>query len=427
MATRQRAIYGGARSSGGFFWQRVSFSAIACIGTTALVFILHVSGRAAWLSPARQAGLFAFPLLTILIIWTNPWHHGFIRDYAFTWTDGALTLTHWQRGVWYALHTAYNALIALIAAGIAGWSAVRVPQPFRGQMLIILGWCGLSALVAIPLTLFLYRPSFTLTALLPVLNSLGFAWAVFRFRLLDLSPVARDLLIETMSDGMLALDMHGRIIDVNHALEMLTGQARSILIGQSLIDLPPPWNILEHQTELSLGPERLLHVQITPLIDRRKQQRGSMIVLRDITTLKLMETLEARVAARTQDLSTLYQVASLLGRSLNLEDMLQGCLAHMVAATGGPGGLILIQDERAAWRIAATCGDFPSLLVQGETAAWWSEIASAGETLLIHEVARSPWADRLLPTQWPFPALVAVPIQAAPEPGVLALFGQRPA
>jgi signal transduction histidine kinase/PAS domain-containing protein len=410
-----------------YFWHQFSFSAIAFIATTALVFILHLSGRAMLLSPARIAGLFGFPLLTVLIIWTNPLHHAFIRDYAFTWVEGRLTLTHWQGGIWYYLHTIYNFLITLIAVGIVGWSAVRAPQPFRGQMTVILVWCGLSLLVAIPLTLLLYRPLFTLAALLPVLNSLGFAWAVFRFRLLDLSPVARDVLIETMNDGMLTLDMRGRIVDVNPALEKLTGLTRANMIGQALSNLPVPWNTLVGQTELTLGPEKLFHVQVTPLADRRHQQRGSLIILRDITNLKLMETLEARVVARTQDLSTLYQIASLLGHSLNLEEVLLGCLAHMVIATDGPGGLILLQDEHAAWRIAAAYGDFPLLTVEEETAAWWTQLASARETLLVHDIARSPWAARLFPSVWPFPALAAAPIQTAAGLGIIALFGQRPA
>ncbi len=410
-----------------YFWHRVSFSAIACIATTALVFILHLSGRAAWLSPARLAGLCGFPALTLLIIWTNALHHGFIRDYAFAWVDGVLTLTHWQGGLWYYPHIVYNFLITLMAVGLVGWSARRAPQPFRGQMTVILGWYGLSLLIAIPLTLFPYRPLFILEALLPILNSLGFAWAVFRFQLLDLSPVTRDLLIETMSDGLMTLDTRGRIVDVNPALETLTGLTRANLIGQTLAVLPPPWNALTRQTELSLGSERLFHAQVTPLVDRRHQQRGALIVVRDITDLKLMETLEARVAARTQDLSTLYQIASLLGRSLTLADVLQGCLAHSVAATASPGGVILLQDERAVWRVAAACGDLPPLELEGEAGAWWTQLAAAGETLLVHDVARSPWAGRLFPSAWPFPALAAASIQTVTGAGVMALFGRQPA
>ncbi|HNT77656.1 MAG TPA: histidine kinase N-terminal 7TM domain-containing protein [Anaerolineae bacterium] len=408
-----------------YFWHRVSFSAIVFIAPTALAFILHISGRAAWLSPARLAGLFGFPLLTLLVIWTNALHHGFIRDYAFTWVDGALRLTAWQAGFWYYLHTGYSFLLTLLAVGLVGWSAARAPQPFRGQMTVILAWCGLALLIAIPLTLRLYQPRFILAALLPILNSLGFAWAVFRFQLLDLSPVARDLLIETMSDGMVTLDPRGRIVDVNPALEALTGLTRATLIGQTLLSLPPPWNALDRQTEIVLGPDRLLHVQITPLAGRRKQPRGCLILVRDVTTLKLMETLEARVAARTQDLSTLYQIASLLGHSLNLADVLPGCLTHIVAATAGSGGVIVLQDEPAAWRVAAAYGAAPPAL--GEEAAWWESLAAAGEALLVHEVARSPWAARRLPSPWPFPALAAAPILTTTGRGLIVLFGQRPA
>jgi PAS domain-containing protein len=42
-----------------------------------------------------------------------------------------------------------------------------------------------------------------------------------RFRLFDLTPVARDLLIEHMSYGVLVLDDQGDIIDVNPAARNL--------------------------------------------------------------------------------------------------------------------------------------------------------------------------------------------------------------
>jgi signal transduction histidine kinase len=408
-----------------YFWHQVSFSAIALIPTAALIFILQFSGRADLFPPERLLGLLIFPLLTIAVIWTNSLHHGFIQRYAVAWNDGRIILTEWEGGLWFFWHCIYSFLITAISIGLIGWSAFRAPQPFRGQMSTILIWGCLSLIIALPLTLLPYRPQSILASLLPTLNSIGFTWAVFRFRLFNLSPVARDLLVEAMNDGMLTLDMYGRIVDVNHALEMMSGLRRSKLIGQEITNLPAPWDHIEQQAEILLGQERQLHIQTLPLIDRRKQNRGKLIIVRDITALKLMETLEKRVAARTRDLSTLYEVASLIGRSLDLQEVLNGCLALLNKANDSAGGLILLQEENDSWRIAAAHGDLPSLVLQGKPVSWWRQIASGGEMLLIHDLASSIWAERLFPGGWSFPTLAASPIQPGDQLGVMVIFGLR--
>ena len=45
--------------------------------------------------------------------------------------------------------------------------------------------------------------------------------ALFRYRLLDIVPVARDALVENMSDGILVLDAKNRVVDVNPAVQDL--------------------------------------------------------------------------------------------------------------------------------------------------------------------------------------------------------------
>lgn len=408
-----------------YFWQRVSFSAITVIPTAGLLFILQFTGRADRLTRSRRAALLAFPLLTLLMIWTNPLHHGFVRAYTFDWADGGMTLTAWEGGWWFPLHTAYNFVVAAVAIGIAGWGALRAPQPFRGQLTVIFLWYCLSIVFTILLTAFPYRLVVALVPLLPVLNSLGFAWAVFRLRFFDLSPVARDLLVETMDDGMLALDARDRVVDANRALETLTGLTRAALIGQPLADLPAPWKDLVQRTEIILGQGRHLHVHITLLMDRRRRPRGRLILLHDITALKWMETLETRVAARTRDLSTLYQVASLIGRGLDLPDVLQGCLTRLVEANGSAAGVILLQASGATFQAAATTwGEWPPLALADDG---WRQIAAADETLLVHDLTASPWGARLFDGRSPFPSLAAAPLQVGAQRGVLALLGPRPA
>jgi len=46
-------------------------------------------------------------------------------------------------------------------------------------------------------------------------------WVVFRYRLLDLSPIARDAVFANLSDGIVVVDDAGRVVDLNRPARRL--------------------------------------------------------------------------------------------------------------------------------------------------------------------------------------------------------------
>lgn len=60
--------------------------------------------------------------------------------------------------------------------------------------------------------------------------------ALFRFRLFDVVPVARNRAIEQMRDGMLVLDAENRIADLNWAAQALIGAVKSKVIGLKALE-----------------------------------------------------------------------------------------------------------------------------------------------------------------------------------------------
>jgi serine phosphatase RsbU (regulator of sigma subunit) len=64
-------------------------------------------------------------------------------------------------------------------------------------------------------------------------------WGFFRLRLLDLLPVARGIVIEQMNDGVLVLDVYGRVADVNAAGARMVGFPRRAMVGRYATDVVP--------------------------------------------------------------------------------------------------------------------------------------------------------------------------------------------
>ena len=60
-------------------------------------------------------------------------------------------------------------------------------------------------------------PDLDLTPLAFSVSEPFLAYALFRFRLLDLVPIARSVLVDRMTDAIIVLDRQNRILDINMA------------------------------------------------------------------------------------------------------------------------------------------------------------------------------------------------------------------
>ncbi len=417
------------------FWGQVASIGVAFMPVAALVFTLSATGRRGWLTRYRLMSLLLIPLLTILLIWTNDSHQWYTHSYEIVQTDGVFGYRLWQGGIWYWVHAAYSYGLLGAIMVITAVTALRSPQPFRGQAASILLGGGLSLLITIPFSLNNSRPTPLLLPLLSVLNSLIFTWAIFRFRLLDLAPIARNALVESMTDGMLVVDDKNRVVDANPSWEKLTGIPLHLMIGRTMAQLPSPWADLadkvaqsDFQQEIVIQQhtgKRYLHLQSTTLTGRNGRSPGHLLLLHDLTPLKLMETLEMRVAARTRDLATLYNVASLISQNQILQTILDGCLTYILQATDGAAGVIFFGSPHAL-RIAAWQGatdmtdDFANEL-------FWLQVAAGKDGFLVHDLTTDPRTAPFLAMPLPYPSLIAAPIcpqEQDQDKGALVIFGR---
>lgn len=301
------------------FWTKATFLGIAVMPVTALAFLLHYTGRDRWLTGRRLALLSAIPLVTQIVIWTNDAHGLFARWYTFT-PEGALALTdEWVSGPWFWVHSGYSYALLLAGSAMLVLTAFHSPEPYRGQAVTLLFWSIVTLTVSVPDTFGWFPEHLSLMPLVPALNGLAFAWGVFRYRLLDLVPIARDILVDSTSDGMIVLDLHGRVVDVNPAALELLGLTAEQAIGRPAERALSGWpDLLERlrdtaaeEADAAIGEgeaQRHVNVRISPLTDRRGRLMGRMVVWRDITDRKrAVEALresEARYRSLFEDAPT---------------------------------------------------------------------------------------------------------------------------
>ena len=82
-----------------------------------------------------------------------------------------------------------------------------------------------------------WPPEFDSTPVAAAMGAAVLVWGLFKARLFDVVPIARDLVIETMQDGVIISDSQGRVVDINaDAVEVISQPAPTVL-GMPVADV----------------------------------------------------------------------------------------------------------------------------------------------------------------------------------------------
>jgi PAS domain S-box-containing protein len=305
------------------FWDDMQYIGTFIWPLAFLAFALAYTGR----SLARP--FLVWPLLSLpfVIFWglmLTDKFHGFIRPSASLIPGepfAALTY-EFTSTVW--LVSSYAYILAFVSIYLLITTFVRAQSLYRRQMLIVVVGATIP-LIGVFLTLAGITFTFQrdTTPLTFAVSNLLIAWGLFRYRLFDIVPVARDAVFDNMSDYVLVLDGNNRLVDINPAATRALAQPANHLIGRPAAEVLAAWGNLvsEFRGETSLkteikidrdGQERFLALRITPFSRNHLRENGRIIVARDVTErvraeLALQER-SAQLQAANEELHILSRV-----------------------------------------------------------------------------------------------------------------------
>ena len=230
------------------------------------------------------------PSMTILLALTTKWH-GLIWSEYHMIQQGNFSALEVSHGIWFWVHFAYSYIALLIGTILLVRTLFRKQGMYRGQIVAMLvavlaPWIGnilfLTGNSPIPY-LDITPFAFTVTVI-------ALAMAIFGFHLVDITPLARDRVIDSMSDGMIVLDVNRNIVDINTAAARMIGVTVANAIGQTAGEVFRPWpqlverfrNVMEANEEISIGEgnaKRRYKVRFSPLVDQQNQLVGRIIML----------------------------------------------------------------------------------------------------------------------------------------------------
>jgi diguanylate cyclase (GGDEF)-like protein/PAS domain S-box-containing protein len=281
------------------------FEYIGYVNATPLLvlFGLRYLRHDTWLTRRNIILLWIIPSITLLLVLTNAWHGWIWSGFLPGPPDSNILI--FKRGSWYWVNVAYIYILATAINLVFLRAFITSHAIYRAQigLLVIAGIFPIAASI---LYLSDYNPlkgldlppiGFTIMGIILV-------FTLTRFRLLELVPVARSILIEHLRDGVLVVDINNRIVDINPAAYQFLGHkhlkigdtAAHAFVGQPglferIID------IQELQEEIALNSDPLLYVDlsITRLYDADGDACGRLITLRDVTERRIaQEALEEK-------------------------------------------------------------------------------------------------------------------------------------
>ena len=276
------------------FWAKLEYIGAATVGSLFLVFALEYAHLKHWLTRRNLVLLSIVPVGILTLVVTNEWHHLIWDSFTFDNrnANGVLIYGH-AGGFW--LNVVYNYALFIASAVVLVHFVMQSRQEmYRLQIAgLLIGSLAPAASVAIYALGWTPLPGLDVSALPFAVTGIAFTLSAFRYGLLDLAPIARDRLIENLSDGVLVLDAQNRIVDINPAGRQMIGAAASP-IGHVLGEIFLPWQeaLRRHPVEQSLELKvaspatRFLEARLMPLGERREGTAGWLITLRDITERK---------------------------------------------------------------------------------------------------------------------------------------------
>ena len=382
------------------FWAKAEYLGILSVPVLWFILTLQYTRRAELLTRRNLLFLAIEPVLALILVWTNESH----RLVWLQWQQDKtpvgviLTLTH---GPVFYLIVAYAYLLLLVGAVLLVVAFARANALYQRQSVIMLigaavPWIG-NAMYISGFTPF---PDLDPTPFAFAITGIAFSWGLFRYRLLDIVPVARSLIIESMRDAVMVFDINDRLLDLNVSAQQLIEGAHiaapppvgiktapgskavlksgarqrggTVLIGKPGLEVIPFWKQIEgcvHDTGecgdlilASQGLPGIFEAFKTTIFDHQHKKDGTLLVIRDVSRNRRVES-DLRAARLEADAANLAKSVFLTNMSHELHRPLNVITKNV---------MLLLE----AYRLADSAGDRSAMSVEQ-----LSNIYIAGEQL----------------------------------------------
>lgn len=156
----------------------------------------------------RYFSLFIVPIISLLVLWTNDFHHLFYKEYSINLSDSKI-------GPFLIIHSLYTYLLLFIGIIKLAKYSIKNSGFFSKQSILIIIGSLISIVINILGTLGIIKMSIYVTPMTFAIAFLFYALAIFKFDFLKVAPIALQRVVDRMSDGYIIVNDEQTITDFN--------------------------------------------------------------------------------------------------------------------------------------------------------------------------------------------------------------------
>ncbi|GAB7012209.1 hypothetical protein JCM18549_04800 [Halolamina salina] len=272
-------------------WWQLTLAVAGFIPTVWLLFALRYAGKGEWLTRAARLAMVSEPAVFAAFVLTNP-RHGLIWSDLDLAATGVIRVFAPEFALGYYVHMAYAYAIIGFGIYLVLRTAARSSELYHRQAATLLAAVvpplfanaaftfGASPVPGLDLTPFTFGATVTLIGV-----------SLFRFDLLDRTPIAREAALDVVGNGLVVLDAEGMVVDADERARRVLTPAPTAGDHISAVFPDTPLSRLsgttvDGETE---GIRRTYEVQVSSLRDAEDTLTGYALVLRDVTDRRAYE------------------------------------------------------------------------------------------------------------------------------------------
>ena len=180
--------------------------------------------------------LFVIPILSLIVLWTNDFHHLFYVTYSTNFKDTVF-------GPYFYVHTAYSYICIFIGLLNLFIYSIKNSGFFSKQALLIIVGTLVPTIINVLATLAILDLSIYITPISFTIGILCYTLAIFKFKFLSITPIALQKIVDRMSDSYIVVNENHVVTDFNETFLKTFNLKPSNVRNKNFIEMLSNYNI----------------------------------------------------------------------------------------------------------------------------------------------------------------------------------------
>jgi len=273
------------------FWANLLYIGAGLTALAYLMLSLRHTGYDKLLTKRNITIVLFIYALFIFLFFTDS-YHGLMRTNFSLDTSAVPFIIEKDYGMLFPLYMLFTYALNFTTIILLFVMVIKRDSIYRKQAAALLTGVSITAISNLAYILGLSPVNrFEITPALFWFSALIISWGIFGHKLLNVMPIARDMLLERIRSGIIVVDSNNVLADINGAALQMFELQKSEVVGHKVSDIPTlAQNLPTGEsgkpipiTYSSAGEECFYEIKRHPLEDNKSRKAGTLWVIEDIT------------------------------------------------------------------------------------------------------------------------------------------------